>query len=104
MELTLTDKNFDSEVLACPSLVLVDFYAVWCGPCAMIAPHVAALAEEYPALKVCRLDVDEASGIAARYAVQSIPTLMYFRGGQLIKTLVGYRTLAELKAETEALL
>ncbi len=100
----LTNTDFDSEVLQADELVLVDFYAVWCGPCQLIAPHVDALAEQYPTLKVCRIDVDSAGAIAARYGIVSIPTLIYFRGGAVVKTVVGYRTREELRAMTEELL
>jgi thioredoxin 1 len=100
----LTTENFEEEVLKATGTVLVDFYAVWCGPCSMIAPHVEALAEEYPALKVCRLDVDAATEVALQYGVRSIPTLLYFRDGKVIKTSVGYCSLEELRAMTEELL
>ena len=104
MEIQLTEQNFEEEVLNASGLVLVDFYAVWCGPCKMLSPHITALAEAYPAMKVCRLNVDEATAVAERYGVQSIPTLIFFRDGEIVKTLVGYRDPAELKAVTEALL
>ena len=66
METVLNDTNFETEVLRAEGLVLVDFFARWCGPCKMIAPHVEALAESYPDLQVCRLDVDEATATAIR--------------------------------------
>ena len=104
MEIQLTEQNFEEEVLNASGLVLVDFYAVWCGPCKMLSPHITDLAEAYPAMKVCRLNVDEATAVAVRYGVQSIPTLIFFRDGEIVKTLVGYRDPADLKAVTEALL
>ena len=104
METVLKDTNFETEVLRAEGLVLVDFFARWCGPCKMIAPHVEALAESYPDLKVCRLDVDEATATAIRYGVASIPTLLFFRGGEVVETLVGYRGEEELREVTEALL
>ena len=104
MEHILTNENFDTEVLGAEGLVLVDFYATWCGPCKMIAPHVTQLAEEVSAVKVCRLNVDEAEDPARKYGIRSIPTLMYFRQGEVVKTLVGYMPYEELKRETEALL
>ncbi len=100
----LTSQSFDTEVTNADGLVLVDFYAVWCGPCQMIAPHVDALAEAYPALKVCRIDVDAAGDIAARFGIMSIPTLIFFRSGNAVKTVVGYRTRDELRAIAEELL
>lgn len=104
METVLNDANFDAEVLRAEGLVLVDFFARWCGPCKMISPYIDALAESYPALKVCRLDVDEATATAIRYGVSSIPTLLWFRDGEVVKTLVGYSGEAELREVTEALL
>lgn len=104
MEHILTNDNFTAEVLQNDGLVLVDFYATWCGPCKMIAPHVTQLAEEVGAVKVCRLNVDEAEEPARKYGIRSIPTLMYFRNGEVVKTLVGYMPYEELKRETEALL
>lgn len=104
MEHILTNDNFTAEVLQNDGLVLVDFYATWCGPCKMIAPHVTQLAEEVSAVKVCRLNVDEAEEPARKYGIRSIPTLMYFRNGEVVKTHVGYMPYDELKRETEALL
>ena len=104
METVLNDTNFDAEVLRAEGLVLVDFFARWCGPCKMISPHIDALAESYPALKVCRLDVDEATATAIRYGVSSIPTLLFFRGGEVVETLVGYRSEEELREVAEGLL
>ena len=104
METVLNDMNFETEVLRAEGLVLVDFFARWCGPCKMIAPHVEALAESYPDLKVCRLDVDEATATAIRYGVASIPTLLFFRGVEVVEKLVGYRGEEELREVTEALL
>ncbi len=97
MLVELTNANFESEVLHATGLVLVDFYAVWCGPCKMIAPHVDALAEELPDMKTCRLNVDEAGEIAMKYGIMSIPTLMFFRDGSPVETVVGYRTLEDLR-------
>lgn len=104
MEHMLTNESFDREVLEAEGLVLVDFFAVWCGPCKMIAPHLEAIAEAYPSLKVCKVNVDEADEPTRRYGIRSIPTLMFFRGGELIKTSIGYLTLDEIKKEVEALL
>lgn len=104
METVLNDTNFQSEVLDAEGLVLVDFFARWCGPCKMLSPHIDALAEQYPDLKVCRLDVDEATATAIRYNVSSIPALLYFRNGEVVETLVGYRSAEELSEVTEGLL
>ncbi len=100
----LKKDTFDSAINEGDELILVDFYAVWCGPCQMLAPHVDALADAYPTLKVCRLDVDDAGEIAMRYGITSIPTLIYFRGGEAVKMHVGYCTPEQLRTMTEALL
>jgi len=86
MEINLTNSNFDNEVLSSDTPVLVDFWAPWCSPCLMVAPNVEVLAKEYAGkLKVCKLNVDEASEIATRYAVMSIPALVLFKKGEIIE-------------------
>jgi len=86
----VTTVDFDKEVLQSDVPVLVDFWAVWCGPCRMIAPAVDAVAQEFAGkAKVYKLNVDENPDIAARYGVQSIPTLIVFKGGQRFGELVG---------------
>ena len=88
--LAVTSENFTSEVLQSPLPVLVDFWAAWCGPCRAVAPTVEALASEYAGkLKVVKLDVDESGDVAGQFGVQSIPTLILFKGGQPVERLVG---------------
>jgi thioredoxin 1 len=101
----VTEQTFDSEVIKSSVPVLVDFWATWCGPCKMIAPIVEDLAGEYQGkLKVLKLDVDENSGVAAKYSVMSIPTLGIFSKGELIERIVGYMPKEQLKKRIDAAL
>jgi thioredoxin 1 len=101
----VTEQTFDSEVIKSAVPVLVDFWATWCGPCKMIAPIVEDLAGEYQGkLKVLKLDVDENSGVAAKYSVMSIPTLGIFSKGELIERIVGYMPKEQLKKRIDAAL
>ena len=87
---TLQDATFDQEVLKSDTPVLVDFWAVWCGPCKAIAPAVDEIAKEYKGkLKVGKVDVDHAQQVAQRYGIRSIPTLLVFKGGRVVDTIVG---------------
>ena len=90
-EITLTNANFENEVLNSDIPVLVDFWASWCGPCKMIAPVVAQIAEEFAGtVKVGKVNVDEENALAMQYKVASIPTLLLFKNGQVVNTSVGY--------------
>ncbi|MDX1623983.1 MAG: thioredoxin TrxA [Gemmatimonadota bacterium] len=87
---TVTDQSFDEDVRQADTLTLVDFWADWCGPCKMIAPTIEELADEYEGrLKVCKLDVDENQRTAQEYAVRSIPSLLFFKDGEVVETVVG---------------
>jgi thioredoxin 1 len=87
----ITDSNFDQDVLKSESLVLVDFWAAWCGPCRAIAPIVDELATQYQGkVKVGKMDVDRNSATPMRYGVRGIPTLLLFKGGQVKEQIVGY--------------
>jgi thioredoxin 1 len=86
----LTDQNFQAEVLNADTAVLVDFWAVWCGPCKMIAPVVEEIAKEYNGkLKVGKLDVDNNPEVSMRFGIRSIPTLMVFKGGRVVEQIIG---------------
>lgn len=86
----VTDAQFKQEVLQADKPVLVDFWAAWCGPCRMIAPHVKAIAEEYEdVLKVAKVDIDANPATPGRYGIMSIPTLMVFKGGEVVDVIVG---------------
>jgi thioredoxin len=86
----LNDENWNREVLESKDPVLVDFWAEWCAPCRMIAPHVEAIAEEYAGrVKVGKLDVDSSPEVAGRYDIRSIPTLLVFKDGKVVEQRVG---------------
>lgn len=99
VEITLTAANFKSEVLESKIPVLVDFWAEWCMPCRAIAPSIAQIAETNAGkVKVGKVNVDDESDIASQYGIISIPTLLFFKDGQLIKQKVGALPKHELEA------
>lgn len=99
----VNDSNFDSEVLKSSDPVLVDFWAPWCGPCRQIGPVIEQLAgENSGAAKVVKLNVDEAPNSAQSYGVSSIPTIMVFKGGEVVDTFVGVQPKARLQQALDA--
>lgn len=97
-EKELDSGNFTEEINNINELVLVDFYATWCGPCKMLAPVVSEIAEEYSdKLKVYKVNIDENQELALKYDIMSIPTLMFFKNGEAVNTVVGFRTKSELE-------
>jgi len=97
----VTDTSFDAEVIESETPVLVDFWAPWCGPCRVVAPVLEEIAGERPDLRIVKLNVDDNQQTAARYQVLSIPTLILFKGGSPIKTVVGAYPKKKLEAELE---
>lgn len=90
MEVKITAANFRNEVLESELPCLVDFWAEWCAPCRMVAPVLEEIAREYKGkIKVCKLNVDEASEIASEYGVMSIPTLMFFKDKEIVDKTIG---------------
>jgi thioredoxin 1 len=95
----VNDANFTTEVLGSPTPVLVDFWAPWCGPCRAVAPTVDAISQEFAGrLKVVKLNTDESAEVAIKYNVTSIPTLMVFKGGEMVDRVMGNRPKADLVA------
>jgi len=102
MEMQFTDQNFEAEVLKSDKPVLVDFWAVWCGPCQMMGPIIEDLAEEVKDMyKVGKLNVDENKETAAKFGIMSIPTLIIFKDGKAVKQLVGVQEKENLKEQLE---
>jgi thioredoxin 1 len=101
----VTDTSFESTVLQAEKPVLIDFWAVWCGPCRMVAPIVEELAGELEdKLVVGKVDVDSNQQIAVKYGIQSIPTLMLFKGGEMVERIVGAVDKRSLLAKIEGFL
>lgn len=100
MATTFTDENFEEEVLKSDIPVLVDFYAEWCGPCKMMAPAIDELAKEYEGKwKIGKCNVDEAPKMAEKYGIQSIPSLKFFKGGEIAAESVGFQSKDAIKAK-----
>ena len=100
-----TTASWDKEILEAESLVMVDFWAVWCGPCRIISPVVEELAKEYAGtVKVAKLNTDENPDIASKYKIMGIPTIMFFKGGEKKDQVVGAVPKEQLKSKIETLL
>jgi thioredoxin 1 len=97
----VTDNNFQAEVLESPEPVLVDFWAPWCGPCRVVAPHLEELNNEREDVRVVKLNVDDNPNTAARYNIMAIPTILLFKGGSVAHTIQGALPKNRLVAEIE---
>ena len=91
MVFEVTDQNFGGEIESSTGLTIIDFWAAWCGPCQMVAPIVAELAKEYQdqGLRVGKLDVDQNPSIASKFGIRSIPSILFFKEGKHVDTVVG---------------
>ena len=99
----LTDGSFDQEVIKADIPVLVDFWAEWCGPCKLVGPIVAELAEEYKGkIKVCKIDTDGQQKTAATYGISAIPTIIMFKDGKDMERMVGAKSKKDIKALIDA--
>lgn len=96
--ISVTADHFEQEVLQTKGIVMVDFWAAWCGPCKMLSPIVDQIAEEHPEIKVCKVNIDEEPSLAIDYKVMSIPTLLVFKNGEKINMSIGVQSKSDIEA------
>ena len=92
----ITKENFESEVMQSEQVVLLDFYATWCGPCRIVSPIIDEIAEENENVRVCKVDVDEQTELASRFQVYSIPTLVVMKDGKVLTQSTGAKSKAQI--------
>jgi len=103
--LEVTDENFDAEIVNSDVPAMVDFWAVWCGPCKMVGPIVEELADEYKGkIKVAKMDVDQNRATPGKFGIRNIPTLIFFKGGEVSHTIVGAQPKNHIEEELKKLL
>jgi len=103
--LEVTDENFNAEIMNSDIPALVDFWAEWCGPCRMVSPVVEELANDYKGkIKVAKMDVDKNRETPTRFGIRNIPTLIFFKGGEVTQTIIGVQPKSQIEAEIKKLL
>lgn len=102
-EVTFTDANFEEKVLKSDKLVVVDFFATWCGPCQMMAPNIEEIAEEMSDIVIGKMNIDENEITPQKYQVMSIPTVVFFKGGEVVAKVVGYQSKEALEEKINEL-
>jgi len=103
MEININKENFENEVLNADKLVLVDFWATWCGPCQMLGPVVENIAKERNYVKVCKVNVDNEQELAIEYGIMGVPTIIFFKNGKQVKISVGLLSKSELEEIIDSL-
>ena len=101
MTMTVTDASFATDVLANDKVVVVDFWAEWCGPCKMVAPILDEIAKENPQIVIAKMNVDENPQVPSSLGIVSIPTLNVYKGGEIVKTIIGAKPKAALLADLQ---
>ena len=96
-------SSFENEVLNHLGIVLVDFWAEWCGPCKMQLPILEKISDEIPSVKICKINVDENTDLAVKFGIRSIPTMMVFKNGEKVEQLIGFKNKKELSEKLKAL-
>jgi len=96
-EINLNSTNFNEEVINTNKLVLIDFFATWCGPCKMLSPIISEIANEYSNnIKICKINIDENQDLALEFNITSVPTLVFIKNGKIVKSCVGFHSKSEL--------